>query len=194
MSTCSLSLSLSFILPDAHIDFYARFTSPGVVVAARENDSFLYDYEVTRQVIADLQGAVDARGRTLTVHIIENPTTLRPAWSSGAAGDSFAASYINYYVANGAVVMQNFGDTNADAAAKAKLEELYPGRVVVSIDLDPVAYGGGGIHCATQQQRLGNVTPPVFLEEESGGNVLRGRRVLAASLIVGCVLSLFAIM
>ena len=60
-------------ITDAHIDFYARFASPGVVVAARENDPSLDDYTVTRQVIADLQGATDAHGRQLTVHILDNP-------------------------------------------------------------------------------------------------------------------------
>ena len=70
-------------ITDAHIDFYARFTSPGVVVAARENDQSIYDYAVTRQVISDLQAATDARGRSLTVHILDNPSTLRSTWSSG---------------------------------------------------------------------------------------------------------------
>ena len=87
-------------ITDAHIDFYARFTSPGVVVAARENDNTIYDYQVTRQVIADLQQATDAKGRRLTVHILDNPETIRPEWSSGAAAAGFTASYINYYVGN----------------------------------------------------------------------------------------------
>ncbi|CAJ1340067.1 unnamed protein product [Effrenium voratum] len=145
-------------ITDAHIDFYARFTSPGVVVAARENDSSIYDYQVTRQVIADLQAATDARGRSLTVHILDNPSNIRPAWSSGAAAAGFAASYINYYVGNGVVVAQNFGDAVTDAAAVSKLQELYPGRAVESLDVDVIAYGGGGIHCSTQQQPLGVVS------------------------------------
>ncbi|CAE7235914.1 AIH, partial [Symbiodinium pilosum] len=109
-------------ITDAHIDFYARFTSPGVVVAARENDNTIYDYQVTRQVISDLIGATDARGRQLTVHILDNPESIRPEWSSGSASAGFAASYINYYVANGVVVSQNFGDSVTDAAAVAKLQ------------------------------------------------------------------------
>ncbi|CAE7319330.1 aguA [Symbiodinium necroappetens] len=144
-------------ITDAHIDFYARFTSPGVVVAARENDETIYDYNVTRQVIADLQAATDARGRQLTVHILDNPSTLRPEWSSGIAG--YAASYINYYVANAVVVAQNFGDSVTDAAATSKLRELYPGRTVESLNVDPIAFGGGGIHCSTQQQPVGITSP-----------------------------------
>ena len=74
-------------ITDAHIDFYARFTSPGVVVAARENDATIYDYNVTRQVISDLQAARDARGRQPTVHILDNPATLLR--SSLCEGDTF---------------------------------------------------------------------------------------------------------
>ena len=156
-------------ITDAHIDFYARFTSPGVVVVARENDATIYDYNVTRQVIADLEGATDARGRTLTVHILDNPSTLRPTWSSGSAAAGFAASYINYYVANGVVVSQNFGDTETDAAAVAKLQELYPGRTVESLNVDPIAYGGGGIHCSTQQQPVGTTSPTTTTTQIGGG-------------------------
>lgn len=54
-----------------------RHARAGVVVAARENDDSIYDYAVTREVIADLQAATDARGRSLTVHILENPATRR---------------------------------------------------------------------------------------------------------------------
>ena len=76
-------------------------------------------------------------------------------WSIGAAAAGFAASYINYYVANGVVVAQNFGDSVTDAAAVAKLTELYPGRTVETLNVDVIAYGGGGIHCSTQQQPVG---------------------------------------
>ena len=56
------------------------------------------------------------------------------------------------------VVAQNFGDAVTDAAAVSKLQELYPGRAVESLDVDVIAYGGGGIHCSTQQQPLGVVS------------------------------------
>ncbi len=59
---------------------------------------------------------------------------------------------MNYYVCNGAVIAPEFGDADADAAAKAVLAELFPEREVVQVDIDALAAGGGGIHCATQQQ------------------------------------------
>ena len=45
-----------------------------------------------------------------------------------------------------------FGDTDADEAAHEVLQGLFPDREIVMINIDAVAAGGGGIHCATQQQ------------------------------------------
>lgn len=47
---------------------------------------------------------------------------------------------------------QPAGDVNADAGAKAIYMQLYPGREVIQINIDPIAAGGGGIHCTTQQE------------------------------------------
>ncbi len=64
----------------------------------------------------------------------------------------FVASYVNYYVCNGAVIAAQFGDSAADAAARELLASLYPGRSIEMLDIDPIGESGGGIHCATQQQ------------------------------------------
>ena len=53
---------------------------------------------------------------------------------------------------HGAVIASEFGDPEADAAAKRKLQEAFPGRDVVQINIDAIAAGGGGIHCTTQQE------------------------------------------
>ena len=50
------------------------------------------------------------------------------------------------------MITAEFGDDRADSEAKAILARLYPGREVVSLDVDPLGEAGGGIHCATQQQ------------------------------------------
>lgn len=65
---------------------------------------------------------------------------------------NFVPSYANYYVCNGAVIAAEFGDDTTDAAAKETLLRLYPGREVISLNIDPIGEAGGGIHCATQQQ------------------------------------------
>jgi agmatine deiminase len=65
---------------------------------------------------------------------------------------SFLSTYMNYYVCNGAVIAPEFGDKSADAKARVVLTRLFPGREIVQLNIDALAAGGGGIHCATQQQ------------------------------------------
>jgi agmatine deiminase len=132
-------------ITDGHTDFYARFAKPGSVVAGLEGDEESFDYKVTRQHRKLLAAAEDADGKKLAVHTIESPRRVRRKFES----KEFAAGYINFYVVNGAVIAPEFGDNRADARCKEALEKLFPGRKVVQIDIDAIAAGGGGIHCAT---------------------------------------------
>ena len=63
----------------------------------------------------------------------------------------FVASYANYYVCNGGVIAAQFGDHETDKLAADTLAEHYPGREVVTLNVDALGELGGGIHCATQQ-------------------------------------------
>lgn len=135
-------------ITDGHTDFYARFARPGVVVAGLETDPQSYDYQVTRRHLSLLRQARDARGRKLEVVVLPGPERVRPAYE----GHEMAAGYINFYVCNGAVIAPEFGDAKADRNAGAALRELFPQREVVQLNIDGIAAGGGGIHCATQQQ------------------------------------------
>ena len=102
--------------------------------------------KVAAQTRRQLESARTVDGRVYDIVEIVQPTTTR------GTGNDFLSTYMNYYVCNGAVIAPRFGDTNADAAARLVLEGLFPGREVVQIDIDALAAGGGGIHCATQQQ------------------------------------------
>lgn len=135
-------------ITDGHTDFYARFASPGVVVAGLDNDTESFDYDVTHRHLDILRSATDAHGRPLQVGILDGPSAVRQKF----ANDDFAAGYINFYVCNGAVIAPEFGDAETDSAAKATVERLFPGREVMQINIDAVAAGGGGIHCTTQQE------------------------------------------
>lgn len=138
-------------ITDAHVDFYARFATPGVVIANLDTDPQSYDAKVTRQHLEILNNATDADGRALQVHTLSPP--LNPRNSKFSRGNpDFAAGYINYFVVNGAVIAPEFGDPVADARAFELLSQLYPDRQVVQLNIDAIAAGGGGIHCVTSHQ------------------------------------------
>ncbi|MBL8968768.1 MAG: agmatine deiminase family protein [Spirochaetaceae bacterium] len=140
-------------ITDAHVDFYARFIAPGVVVAALEPDQDSFDRAVTLENIAILRGERDANGDRLVVHVIENPATIREDF----AGEEFAAGYVNFYVLNGAVLIPEFGDRRRDDAAMETYQRLFPDRIILQLNIDALASGGGGIHCATLQQPVAAV-------------------------------------
>ncbi len=137
-------------ITDCHIDAVARFVKPGQVLiqlpkAKDRNDpwsvSALETYEV-------LKTARDAKGQKFDIVVVNEPNLDRIRSQKA----DFVSSYPNYYVCNGAVIVAEFGDDKADADAKSVLQQLYPGREVVSLNIDPIGEAGGGIHCATQQQ------------------------------------------
>lgn len=135
-------------ITDGHTDFYARFARPGLVIAAIDNDPESFDHAVTRRHIQILRAAADADGKPIEVIALPAPDSVRPAYDH----DEFAAGYINFYVCNGAVIMPQFGDPTADAHAAETLGRVYPNRDIIQLDIDGIAAGGGGIHCATMQQ------------------------------------------
>ncbi|PWB35324.1 agmatine deiminase [Pseudomonas sp. SDI] len=138
-------------ITDAHVDFYARFVKPGVVIANLDTDPRSYDKTVTEEHLKILRSATDADGRPLTVHTVSPP--LKPRRSKfNQDNPDFAAGYINYFVINGAVIAPEFGDTEADNKAFDLLTKLYPDREIVQLNIDAIAAGGGGIHCVTHQQ------------------------------------------
>ncbi|MFC5743382.1 agmatine deiminase family protein [Dyella tabacisoli] len=149
-------------ITDAHIDFYARFAKPGVVIANLDNDPDSHDYPVTRRHLDILKSATDAEGRKLQVHTLPPPTDpRRNVYTEN--NPSFAAGYINFLSINGALIAPQFGDAAADGYCRELLQQLYPGREVVQVNIDPIAAGGGGIHCVTKQ------LPRVAGTKESAG-------------------------
>ena len=135
-------------ITDAHIDFYARFTKPGEVIVSRENYEDSFDYDITRENIAALEEATDADGNRLNLLIVDTPEVFNETYGTR----DFAAGYIGYYVCNGAVIMQKFGDEVADARAFETVAAAFPDRAIEQIAIDGIASGGGSIHCATQQE------------------------------------------
>ena len=137
-------------ITDCHIDALARFVEPGVVALHRPGPGTPPDIwsRASDQALQVLSTATDAQGRSLRVVDLIEPDFDKIT----GTGSDFLATYLNYYVCNGAVIMPVFGDQSADDAAASTLGDLHPGRDIVRVTINAIAAGGGGIHCSTQQQ------------------------------------------
>ena len=137
-------------ITDYHIDALARFVTPGQVLIQLPKQIDRQDpWSVSAfETYEILKTARNANGRKLDIVVMQEPDLDRIRSKSR----NFVSSYVNYYVCNGGVIAAEFGDAGADAEALHVLQQLYPGRKVVSLNLDPIGEAGGGIHCATQQQ------------------------------------------
>lgn len=129
---------------NGHVDGLAAFVGPGRVLLEAAFDYTHPRYDLLMENRRALQGQSDAHGRPLDVIFIED------AWQCEST-EHFCASYINSYLANGAVIMPCY-DLPTDQRAKAVYEQLFPQRQVVQLRINDIAPGGGGIHCITQQQ------------------------------------------
>lgn len=135
-------------ITDGHIDTLARFVNETTILIDRPAFDLPEDPwdRVAARTRQQLEAAVDADGQPYVLTEFVQPADVRDP------GDQFLSTYMNYYVCNGAVIAPEFGDQDADNAARDALGALFPGRKIVQLDIDSLAAGGGGIHCATQQQ------------------------------------------
>jgi agmatine deiminase len=134
---------------DGHLDGIACFCRPGVVIVEMIEDKNDPEYKALEGCRKKLAEETDARGRKLKVLTLMRPREI-PSDS-----EDFCSSYLNFYIANGGIVMPKFGDAKADEAAQKVVAEAFPDRRVVQLRIDTIAKGGGGIHCITQQQPSG---------------------------------------
>jgi len=129
---------------DGHVDGVAFFAGPGRVVLHMVRDTRHPDFENFRENRRRLE-TTDARGRELEV--IEFDARSQPVLLGGV---SVVETYINGYFANGALVAPTSG-TGDDERALERLRAIVPDREVVGVPCPVIAYGGGGVHCITQQ-------------------------------------------
>ena len=127
-----------------HVDDIARFTAPGVIVLAYEEDPA--DDENHRRSVDNVERLELASGRG-ALHIVKLPYP-RPVFMNG---ERLPASYANFYIANGVVIVPTFNDPN-DRIAMNILADRFPDRRVVGIHAVDLVWGLGTLHCLTQQQ------------------------------------------
>ena len=128
-----------------HVDDIARFVAPGVVVLAHEEDPSDENHRRSLDNLHRLRRATDARGETLRVVTLPYPRAV-------IMDDTrLPASYANFYIANGVVLVPTFNDAN-DRLALNIFAELMPAHRIVGIHAVDLVWGLGTLHCLTQQQ------------------------------------------
>lgn len=129
---------------DGHVDDIARFVDPGTVLCAYEDDKDDDNYQALKENYEILSSAADQDGNPLKVIKLPMP---------GRVGKErrLPASYANFYIGNGVVLVPIFGHKN-DQAALNIIQEAFPNRKVVGINCKEMVHGLGTIHCISQQQ------------------------------------------
>ena len=136
---------LQFDHTDGHIDNVARFVAPGTVTCMTPSGEDDPQRAVLPAIEAALRSATDHTGRPLKVHTIPSPGLVL-----GPDRAPMAASYMNFYIANRAVIVPGYG-TPWDEPARAALQRLFPRRSVIMLPARAILTGGGSFHCVTQQ-------------------------------------------
>jgi agmatine deiminase len=150
---------------NGHIDDVACFVRPGEAACIWTDDPANPFYEEAQAAYKTLSEATDAKGRKLKVHKL--CLTKKPCLLSGAEtidavegtlpredGEVCIASYMNFLIVNGGVVVPQYDDEN-DKLALEQIQAMFPDRKVVGVSTKEVVFGGGNIHCITQQQPAG---------------------------------------
>ncbi len=148
---------------DGHVDQMARFVGPRTVVAAVERDPRDENYAPLRENIERLSYSTDQQGRSLEIVELPMPEACFHR------GERLPASYANFYIANGLVIVPAFGMSAdgvtddavmadavaADAVAADILREVFPRRKIVSLPARDLVAGLGAFHCMTLHEPAG---------------------------------------
>ena len=129
---------------DGHVDDLTRFVDERTVVTVVEDDPADENYEPLRENLERLRGMRDQDGRPLRVVTLPMPRALFHE------EQRLPASYANFYIANGVVLLPTY-DAARDEEARRTLQELFPTREVIGIDCTDLVWGLGAFHCVSQQ-------------------------------------------
>lgn len=136
---------------DGHVDTITRFTGRRRVVTTLCANPDDVNYAPLRHNFAVLEAWRDDQGEGLEVTALPQPDLH--LWFDG---ERLPLTYANFYIANGVVLVPTF-DCAQDAAAVEILRSQFPRREVIGLPARGLFHGGGGFHCATQQQPVGLV-------------------------------------
>jgi agmatine deiminase len=135
---------------DGHVDGVATYVAPAKVLVETAPPG-TQEEKWLRKNRAVLEAATDAEGRKL--EIVEMPPLMPriPGLTPDGGDEPGAFSYVNFYQANGGIVVPLAGVPDSDGQALAYLRKIFPDREVVGTLAATIHWGGGGVHCITQQ-------------------------------------------
>jgi agmatine deiminase len=151
---------------NGHVDNLCCFARPGEVILTWTDNKRDPQYRVSLDAYERLMESRDAQGRRFKVHKLTQPGPLRRTQREAQdvdvyegvqpriAGERLAASYVNFYIGNSAIVMPLL-DPKQDKIAARQLQSIFPERRVIGAQAREILLGGGNIHCITQQVPLG---------------------------------------
>jgi agmatine deiminase len=131
---------------DGHVDGIASFIRPGRVLLATSDDTSHPDYETFQKNKEILENNTDAKGRRMEIVEITEPYEVIEN------GTQVKGIYVNFYMANGGIVLPAFDFPEYDQTARDIFTREFPDHEIVQLPTRIVLFGGGNIHCITQQQ------------------------------------------
>ena len=134
---------------DGHIDNAARFVAPGHVVTMQPSGPDDPQDAALRAIQRELAAQLDASGQPLQISTIPSPGLV-----TDDSGKPLPASYLNYVISNGRIVVPTYG-TPTDGSALAGLQTLFPHHRVSGSPARTLLTGGGAFHCITQHVPVG---------------------------------------
>ncbi|HCN74108.1 agmatine deiminase [Pseudolactococcus plantarum] len=147
---------------NGHVDDVACFVAPGEVACIYTEDKTSPFYQASQEAYKRLSQMTDAKGRHLKVHKLtcpEKTVTIKGDFNIDNVegtipredGDICIASYMNFLITNKGVIVPQYGDRH-DALALKQVQAMFPSHEVVGVNTVEIVYGGGNIHCITQQK------------------------------------------
>src|SRR5207248_2752285 len=131
---------------DGHIDDMSRFFSADGIVTVVESNKRDKNQPILQENLERLHDLRTLEGKKFNVVELPMP---KPC---SREGQQMPASYANFLVINGAVLLPTFQQPKRDAEAAAVLAACFPGREIVPIDCLELVWGLGTLHCISQQQ------------------------------------------
>ncbi len=132
---------------DGHIDDIAKFVNPNTILVAYEEDQNDENFKILDQNFKILENALDQDGKPFNLIKIPMPHM------NYSDGRKAPASYANFYITNKVILVPIYNDPNDNKALEI-IQSCFPDRKVAGIDCREIIYGGGAIHCITQQEPI----------------------------------------